>query len=246
MKRFFAIISLLLLSAVAVAQNDYKEADLYFQPEQMPNMKEFLPGPPAEGSVAFEYDLAVYEQGKQIRVTDAKAAAAAQAQSDSGVKNLCKQFSQAFGMELSEERTPQIYLLMRDGVITCVKSVIEPKEYYHRTRPFAYHKEGTLMPDSEGMLHQNGSFPSGHTLRGWAMALLLLEINPDRAEELLTLGYQYGYSRVISGYHWQSDVDASRLVAAAAVAKLHTSERFLKQMKRAKREYKRLSAKAGK
>ena len=97
------------------------------------------------------------------------------------------------------------------------------------------------MPDAEGMLHQNGSFPSGHTLRGWAAALLLLEINPDRAEELLTLGYQYGQSRVISGYHWQSDVDASRLVAAAAVAKLHTSKCFEKQMKRAKKEFARLA-----
>jgi acid phosphatase (class A) len=144
-------------------------------------------------------------------------------------------------MEISAEKTPEIYLLLRDGVITFVKSIIGPKEYYHRTRPFAYHKEGTLMPDAEGMLHQNGSFPSGHTLRGWAAALLLLEINPDRAEELLTLGYQYGQSRVISGYHWQSDVDASRLVAAAAVAKLHTSKRFEKQMKRAKKEFARLA-----
>lgn len=97
------------------------------------------------------------------------------------------------------------------------------------------------MPDREGMLHQNGSFPSGHTLRGWTTALLLLEINPDRAEELLALGYQYGQSRVISGYHWQSDVDASRLVAAAAVAKLHTSPRFCKQMKRAQREFQLLT-----
>ena len=97
------------------------------------------------------------------------------------------------------------------------------------------------MPDREGMLHQNGSFPSGHTLRGWTTALLLLEINPDRAEALLALGYQYGQSRVISGYHWQSDVDASRLVAAAAVAKLHTSPRFCKQMKRAQREFQRLT-----
>lgn len=97
------------------------------------------------------------------------------------------------------------------------------------------------MPDAEGMLHQNGSFPSGHTLRGWTTALLLVEINPERAEQLLSLGYQYGQSRVISGYHWQSDIDASRLIASATVAKLHTSERFLRQMKRAKREYKKLS-----
>lgn len=242
MRRFFTLSALLLLSvAVATAQEDYHEATPYFAPEQMPDMTKFLPGPPAEESAAFKYDLAVYELGKQIRATDTKAAEAAQAQSDNRIGNLCKQFDPAFGMDISMESTPQIYTLLRDGVITCVKSIIGPKNLYHRTRPFAYHKEGTLMPDAEGMLHQNGSFPSGHTLRGWTTALLLLEINPDRAEELLTLGYQYGESRVISGYHWQSDVDASRLVAAAAVAKLHTSERFQKQMKRAKREFKRLS-----
>lgn len=242
MKRL-SIFALLLIGAVFTlsAQEDYHEATLYFEPEQMPDMKQFLPGPPAEDSEAFKYDLAVYELGKKIRATDTKAAEAAQAQSDNRIANLSKQFSEAFGMEISMEKTPQIYILLRDGVITCVKSIIAPKDYYHRTRPFAYHKEGTLMPDKEGQLHQNGSFPSGHTLRGWTTALLLLEINPDRAEELLTLGYQYGQSRVISGYHWQSDVDASRLVAAAAVAKLHTSDRFLKQMKRAKREYKKLS-----
>lgn len=242
MKRFL-IFALLLLGAVFTlsAQEDYQDAVLYFQPEQMPDMKQFLPGPPAEDSEAFKYDLAVYELGKKIRATDQEAAKAAQAQSDNRLGNLCKQFSEPFGMEISAEKTPEIYLLLRDGVITCVKSIIGPKEYYHRTRPFAYHKEGTLMPDREGMLHQNGSFPSGHTLRGWTTALLLLEINPDRAEELLALGYQYGQSRVISGYHWQSDVDASRLVAAAAVAKLHTSPRFCKQMKRAQREFQRLT-----
>ncbi|MBQ7952123.1 MAG: phosphatase PAP2 family protein [Alistipes sp.] len=242
MKRF-SVFALLLLGAIFTlsAQEDYKDAELYFLPEQMPDMKQFLPGPPAEDSQAFKYDLAVYELGKTIRATDKEAAKAAQAQSDNRLGNLCKQFSEAFGMEISQEKTPQIYLLLRDGIITCVKSIIGPKEYYHRTRPFAYHKEGTLMPDREGMLHQNGSFPSGHTLRGWATALLLLEVNPDRAEELLALGYQYGQSRVISGYHWQSDVDASRLVAAAAVAKLHTSDRFQKQMKRAKREFNRLT-----
>ena len=242
MKRLsiFALI-LLGVSFTLSAQVDYHEATPYFTPEQMPDMRKFLPGPPTEGSEAFKYDLAVYELGKKIRATDTEAAKAAQAQSNNSIENICKQFSSAFGFEITAESTPEIFTLLRDGVITSVRSVVAPKEYYHRTRPFAYHKEGTLMPDAEGMLHQNGSFPSGHTLRGWAAALLLLEINPDRAEELLALGYQYGQSRVISGYHWQSDVDASRLVAAAAVAKLHTSKRFEKQMKRAKKEFARLA-----
>jgi acid phosphatase (class A) len=47
----------------------------------------------------------------------------------------------------------------------------------------------------------------------------------------------YGESRVIVGAHWQSDVDAGRLAASAAYARLHTSERFLQQMRLARQEY---------
>ena len=70
--------------------------------------------------------------------------------------------------------------------------------------------------------------------------MLLSEINPAAADDLLKLGYQYGQSRIISGDHWQSDVDAARLVAAGAVAQIHAHPRFVKQMKRAKREFKHL------
>ena len=46
---------------------------------------------------------------------------------------------------------------------------------------------------------------------------------------------------MIAGYHWQSDVDAGRLVASAAVARLHADKRFLKLMKKARKEYRKLT-----
>ena len=241
MKRLLTLV-LLLCSAFALSaqENDYADANLYYTPEQMPDMTKWLPAPPAVGSQAFKYDVAVYEAGKIIRQTDAEAAAAAKAQSNNKIPTICKQFSAAFGYEISAQTTPQIYLLLNDAIITCVKTVVEPKEYYARPRPYVYFDASTLMPDTEGRLHKQGSYPSGHTLRGWVAALLLSEINPAAADDLLKLGYQYGQSRIISGYHWQSDVDAARLVAAGAVAQIHAHPRFVKQMKRAKREFKRL------
>ena len=67
----------------------------------------------------------------------------------------------------------------------------------------------------------------------------MMEINPDRATEILTRGYRYGENRLVLGAHWQSDTDAARLAA-----RLHTSERFLEQMKKAREEYKRLKGEA--
>ena len=71
------------------------------------------------------------------------------------------------------------------------------------------------------------------------MALLLSEINPDAQNELFKLGYEWGQSRVIAGYHWQSDVDASRMLAAASYARLHACEEFLKDMADARKEFKK-------
>ena len=81
---------------------------------------------------------------------------------------------------------------------------------------------------------------SGHTVRGWGMALLLSEINPEAQDELFKLGYEWGQSRVIAGFHWQSDVDASRMLAAATYARLHACDAFNEDMEAAKKEFKRL------
>ena len=82
-----------------------------------------------------------------------------------------------------------------------------------------------------------GSYPSGHSTRGWGVALLLSEINPERAETILKRGMEYGQSRVICGYHWQTDVDAGRLLASALMARLHTNPEFLIHLEKAKAEY---------
>lgn len=140
-------------------------------------------------------------------------------------------------MELSKENTPAIYHALYRGVLTVRLTATKPKTTYMRKRPFVRFNETTLLPEGEERLRLNGSYPSGHTVRGWTMALLLCEINPDAQDEILKLGYEWGQSRVISGYHWQSDVDASRLVAAAGYARLHTNAEFLADIAAARAEY---------
>ncbi len=116
----------------------------------------------------------------------------------------------------------------------------EAKNYYMRTRPFAFFGEETCNPAQQAELSTNGSYPSGHTSIGWATALVLAEINPERQNEILKRGYDMGESRVICGYHFQSDVDAARLVASAVVARLHADPGFQTQLKKAKEEMERL------
>ena len=157
-----------------------------------------------------------------------------------GIDCIIREFSEPFGLQISKEETPEIYKVLREGTATCDSICTIPKATYMRRRPFMVFNEPTLYPADEAALRKNGSYPSGHTLLGWSSALLMMEINPDRATEILARGYRYGENRLVVGAHWQSDTDAARLAASAAYAKLHTSERFLEQMKKAREEFQRL------
>ena len=207
---------------------------------QMPNAVHFLPAPPAEGSAAFQYDQSQYRWGLEQREDSARCSIAV---NDAvwSVDNICQIYSGVLGMEISKENTPAIYRMLTVSLVTTDQVSKLPKNRYMRTRPYVFYNQPTIYPSDEGWLRNNGSYPSGHTILGWSAALLLTEIAPDRADTILARGYMYGQSRVIAGFHWQSDVDAGRLCASAAVARLHADKRFLKLMKKARKEYLRLT-----
>ena len=207
---------------------------------QMPNAVYFLPAPPDNTSDAFQYDKAQYRWGKEQRKDSVRLAIAV---NDAiwSIDNICKIYSGVLGIEISEQNAPAIYRMLTLGLLTTDQAGKLPKNRYMRTRPYVFFDEPTIYPSDEAWLRTNGSYPSGHTILGWSAALLLTELAPDKADTILARGYMYGQSRVIAGYHWQSDVAAGRLCASAAVARLHADKRFMKLMKKARREYLKLS-----
>lgn len=219
--------------------------DLYYLEEsEVANSLELLPPPPAANSIQFLYDKAQYDWGVLQRNTPRGDQAVQDARvNGNGVP---RAFSEAFGIEITKETTPEIHKLiinMREDAGDL--STRHAKDYYMRIRPFAFFKEETCNPEQQQELSTNGSYPSGHTAIGWATALVLAEINVDRQNEILKRGYEMGQSRVICGYHFQSDVDAARIVASGVVARLHANDAFMAQLKKAKDEFAKLQ-KAGK
>jgi acid phosphatase (class A) len=231
------IVATLLSSNIVFAQQSDK---VYLTADEVPNAVYWLPEPPAPGSSQFLSDISQYFWGKQQRLDSLRAQKAIR-EVVSEVADMAVLFSEAFGMEISAEKTPAIYKVINRGVPTIRLSAAKPKNTYLRKRPYVYFNEPTLIPSEEEHLRKTGSYPSGHTVRGWGMALLLSEINPAAQDELFKLGYEWGQSRVIAGYHWQSDVDASRMLAAACYARLHSCKEFLDDMKNAKKEFEKIS-----
>jgi acid phosphatase (class A) len=231
------IVATLLSSNIVFAQ---QSDEVYLTADEVPNAVYWLPEPPAPGSSQFLSDISQYFWGKQQRLDSLRAQKAIR-EVVSEVADMAVLFSEAFGMEISAEKTPAIYKVINRGVPTIRLSAAKPKNTYLRKRPYVYFNEPTLIPSEEEHLRKTGSYPSGHTVRGWGMALLLSEINPAAQDELFKLGYEWGQSRVIAGYHWQSDVDASRMLAAACYARLHSCKEFLDDMKNAKKEFEKIS-----
>jgi D-alanyl-D-alanine dipeptidase len=201
---------------------------------------EFLPPPPAEGSPDFERDKAVYLATRAERGTARWEQAAFDAADSENFGDL---FTDAFGLRLTPETTPETLALVRMANSYARQSIQSAKDHYQRVRPYVYFNEpsgSTCAPGDEDDLRDNGAYPSGHTVRGWMMALVLSGISPERQSAVLRRGLEIGQSRVICGVHWQSDVEAARTAVTAAFVQLQNQPEFRSRMERVKREIARL------
>jgi acid phosphatase (class A) len=203
------------------------------------NSLALLPPPPKDGSAAFARDEEAARASFKLRGSARWDQAIADA--NLAFPAATDAFSDTLGFEITEKDTPHLYLLLRRTLTDAGLSTYTAKNHYQRKRPFMLNNQPIGTPDEEEGLRKDGSYPSGHTAIGWAWALILCEIVPDRTDAILARGYAFGQSRVICNVHWQSDVDAGRIMGAAAVARLHADEDFLADLEKAKAEAKALT-----
>lgn len=213
----------------------------YLQPDALPNSLTLLPPPPAAGSVAQALDDEINRKGLALRGTPRWTVATEDA--DLRFPEAAGTFSCALGAPVSEQETPHLYMLLRRTLADAGLSTYAAKNNYQRIRPFVENKQPTCTPDEEQHLMKDGSYPSGHTALGWAWALILTEIAPDRQDAILARGRAFGESRAICNVHWHSDVVEGRFMGAATVARLHADPMFRKEVDAAKAEYAAVRAK---
>lgn len=213
----------------------------YLPTDMLPNSLAFLPPPPSPGSAAFALDEEVSKNALVLRGTPRWELAADDA--NLMFPPAAGTFSCALNAPISEDYTPHLYLLLRRTLADAGLSTYTAKNHYMRKRPFVLNKAPTCTPDEEEHLAQDGSYPSGHTAVGWAWALVLTEIAPERSNQLLARGRAFGRSRVICNVHWNSDVLEGLSVGAAAVARLHADPGFRTALAAAKSEVAAVRAK---
>ena len=243
MKKLFLMAVVAMMATVNVNAQD-ETVKPYFELDQMPQLIKIMPAPPSFDSPEFANDVVRYGWGKQQRQNKERVEMAiADAEWNDHTK-LFAQWKDAFGLEITENDTPEIWKLLETSLATTDPMRKETKAFYGRQRPFERFDD-SMPSHEEDELRGEGSYPSGHSLRGWGISLLLAQIAPQRANKIFVRGWDYCNSRVIVGAHWQSDVDASRTAASIGFCALQGSEAFIAQMKKAQQEYKEKTGSAG-
>jgi acid phosphatase (class A) len=206
----------------------------YLNPAELPDSLALLPPPPADGTALLAADKEAYKSLTALQ----KGPRGAQAAKDAVLKfpGAEKAFACALGVDISEQNTPHINMLLRRTLADAGLATYKAKDKYQRTRPFVVFNEATCTPHDEPALRKDGSYPSGHSALGWAWAEVLTQVAPDRADALLQRGRSFSQSRGVCGAHWKSDIEAGRLIGAAAVARLQSNAVFNAQVAAAKAE----------
>ncbi|MGE4372598.1 MAG: phosphatase PAP2 family protein [Xanthobacter sp.] len=206
----------------------------YLEKKELPNSALLLPPPPAEGSPAARQNAEIHQRAQALRGSERWALAARDANlRDGGPMDA---FACALGVRVDATRTPRLYQLLYRTQRDAARSTDAAKKKYRNPRPFVALDETTCTPEREDHIRDEGSYPSGHAATGWALALVLTELAPERADALLARGRAYGESRMICNAHWQTDILQGRIMGSATVARLHAEADFREDLRLSRTE----------
>jgi len=199
-----------------------------------------VPPSPQPGSPQAEADRAIFRSTRALEGTPRWALAIA----DADEKKSLHAMRCALGVEIvNPMEAPKLARLLLKVAPDLNNAVNKPKALYSRKRPYLV-DEGNICIARDPKLDASFDYPSGHASWAWAMGLILAELAPDRAPQILQRARVFGESRVVCGVHNASSVAAARDNGASVIAALHGLPEFRADMEAARVELAGLRAKA--
>ncbi|WP_309606359.1 phosphatase PAP2 family protein [Phenylobacterium sp.] len=196
-----------------------------------PDSFKILPPAPVVGTTRYEADRTMFLSTRRLKDTPRWALA----RNDDNGAGLIKDLSCALGVELTAQSAPKLLSMIPRIARDASRATNLPKDIYRRQRPYLV-DEGPICVAKTDFLSKNPDYPSGHVTYSWTVGLILAELAPDRATEILVRARAFGESRLVCGVHSMSAVEAGRTNGAIVVAGLHGSADFRKDLEIARRE----------
>jgi acid phosphatase (class A) len=205
----------------------HRELPHYLPPDTSAFVTSFL-APPADDSPQTRQELDQLLNWQRDRSEEAVKAAQDDAHKD------VSRFYEALGFDAAHPPDlPHLESLTEAVEKDVGRYVNDAKLHFARDRP--YMREPQLKPCISGVEDHN-SFPSGHATYGYVMVYLLIDMVPERRNELLRRAGTFAQARATCGVHYPSDLIAGRQAGTWLSQRILQDPAYLKAAEPAKRE----------
>ena len=204
-----------LICGLALAK-DVSDSTPWLSRAQEQALSDTVPPPPASNSAEDQADLAAILETQKARTPDIEA----ECKRDEVFSY--KLFQSVYGTSLAPEHDPKFFQLMKN-VLEVTRVVNETaKNKYRRLRPYQGH------PDTVKALFavKGFSYPSGHSMGSYTLAVVLGAVFPDKQQAFLDRAAQIAQSRVDAGVHYPSDIKEGEVLGKATAAALLANGSF--------------------
>ncbi len=198
----------------------------------VPDIARVVPPPPRRSDARYDADRRVFRATRSMLSSPRGLLATRDVAYT--MPDLMHDFSCAAGVQLSPEGTPLTYRLLTKADTDTQNANEAAKRNWKRLRPFQIDPGPVCQSKAE--LAKSYDYPSGHTAHGWTVGLILADLMPDHAPQLLSRARAYGESRIVCGAHNMSAVEASELGVTVSLQQVKSNPRYLADFAAAKAE----------
>ena len=202
-------------ASLASAQNPAAPASL-LTPPQVGALVGTVPPPPAPNSDEDRADLAAVLGAQKARTPDTEAECK---RDEHFTEHL---FQTIYGNDRTRENSPRFYELMRAVLEATAEVNGAAKEKFRRKRPYQGHPEVVR----ELFSVHGYSYPSGHSMASFTLAMVLADLFPEQTKALLDRAGQIAQSRVEAGVHYPSDIKEGEVLGKATAAAILSQPAF--------------------
>ncbi|MEP9368911.1 phosphatase PAP2 family protein [Xanthobacter sp. VNH20] len=205
----------LLALSTFMASGAFAGDEPYVRLDQVDLTRILAPAPAADSPAARE-DIKILLDIQSVRTPDLVALA------NADVDRTLSRFSEVMGADLSKEKAPLANALVDKAWANARPIVDAAKAYWKRTRPNLANADIKLVVPAE----TTPSYPSGHATYGTLTAIILANMVPEKATAIHLRGIAFGFSRLVGGIHYPSDVEASHIAGAVIAAQMMDNPQF--------------------
>lgn len=199
----------------------------------IPDPAQILRPAPKEADARDLEDKRLYEAAR--RLEGGPRWSMAQADVPYTVASRIASYSCAVGVKMDATSAPKLAALLGRASLDVGRLNTAAKTTYSRARPYK-RWGGTICTPASPPLDNSFDYPSGHAQLGWVDALILADLAPDRASQILARGRAFADSRAVCGVHTVSATEQGMLLGSTQFALSQSEAAFRADLEAARAE----------